>query len=206
MFSMSERDIELIHYGLALPQPYLQRCTREEFGIPSDSFVVGFVGRLVSQKNVSLLVEAASRLQHLFFVIVGGGPLLEELSAQKATLGVSNLIFVGSIPKGAEAMPLFNIFCLPSRWEGFGLVLIEAMLQGIPVLGSSAGAIPEIIGDAGLLFPSDDLEALVGKLLWAESHAQELNELADKGRERARTYFSRGAMVKKTVALYKELQ
>lgn len=151
--------VTTVYYGVNPSN--LPAYTRQEFGISADAFVVGFVGRLAEQKNLFVFLDAIRQRPQVMAVIIGNGPLKSQLVEYAQNNNITNIRFLGAIPDAERAMPLFDVFCLPSLWEGLGLVLIEAMLRHIPILGSCRGAVPEILaqGKYGILFEpnSDDL-------------------------------------------------
>jgi glycosyltransferase involved in cell wall biosynthesis len=125
---------------------------------------------------------------------------------------VSRLCWHGRLP--STAMPGFyrglDLFVLPSRttasWkEQFGRVLVEAMACGVPVIGSTSGEIPHVMGDSGLLFAEDDLAALVGHLQRLMANHTERMALGKAGRQRALTHFSMVSVAERTVAVYQQL-
>ncbi len=196
--------IDTIHYGV---EPVTTgRLTRNDLGIPSDAFVVGFIGRLVPQKNLSVLIDALATRPDMVGVLVGDGPLRETLRRDIAIRDAKNIYMLGSIPDASRAMTAFDVFCLPSLWEGLGLVLVEAMLQGVPIVASTCGAIPEVLGggscgllcaptSAGLGYALDTVKA--DPLGASQRTANGLTHCADR--------FSSEMMVRKTIALYSEL-
>jgi glycosyltransferase involved in cell wall biosynthesis len=132
-------------------------------------FVIGFVGRLVKAKGVEILLKVLATLpQSCEAMIVGDGPERESLQTLANELGIlSRAQFVGAV--ASAKLPLLlatmDVVVLPSlttrHWkEQFGRVLIEAMACGIPVLGSTSGEIPNVIGDAGLIFKEGSVEGL----------------------------------------------
>lgn len=145
-------QITTVYYGIdpLNTPPY----SRKDFNIAEDAFVVGFVGRLTEQKNLRVLLEALKQHSSIVGVIVGNGPQKDELVQFSKVNEFRNVHFLGVITSADRVMPIFNIFCLPSLWEGLGLVLIEAMLRKVPIMGSRRGAIPEILNDGqhGILF------------------------------------------------------
>lgn len=168
-------------------------------------FTIGYVGRLVSQKGVSDLVEAVAKLKgdwHLKFI--GGGPERELLEEQVRRLNIAEQVsFLGFLSRQdvINQMQTLHVLALPSRttstWkEQFGVVLVEAMLSGTPVIGSSSGAIPEVIGDAGLIFPEGDVSALVACLQRLHDDSGLRCELAERGRQRALERYSATALAK----------
>ena len=112
-------------------------------------------------------------------------------------------------------MPAFyqmlDVFVLPSRtmpnWkEQFGRVLIEAMACAVPVVGSSSGEIPQVIGAAGLVFPEGDLGALGGCLARLQAEPDERRRLGQAGRERVLAQFTMGEIAERTVKVYQALK
>ncbi len=195
--------VSVIPYGISPPPTVLNRVeARSRLGLRGDMFTVGFVGRLTPQKNVGVLIEAMKRMPSAECVIVGEGELRKILETEAA--GAHNIKFVGHRADASELMPAFDVLCLPSKWEGLGLVLIEAMLRGVPVAGSRAGAIPEILdeGRCGTLFDGDDVDSLIQAIEAARSNG---GETAARARAFARETFTVEKMTRQTLQLYQEL-
>ena len=141
-------------------------ATRAQFDLGAP--LAGYVGRLVPEKGVDLFIDALADLPDIHGVIAGDGPERAALEAQAARRGVTDrLRFTGVLtPADAErVIGALDVLVLPSRtrpnWsEQFGRVLIEAMASGAVVVAARSGAIPEVVGDGGLLFPEDDVPAL----------------------------------------------
>lgn len=178
------------------------------------AFVVGYVGRLVPEKGVDLLLEALAGLKGAWrLAIVGAGPERGRLEALARRVGAMERVsFEGALP--SLQMPLLyrklDVLVLPSRsrpnWiEQFGRVLVEAMACGVPVVGSSCGEIPHVVGDAGLIFPEGDVEALQGRLALLMENPALRAELAARGRERVLRCFTQDQVAARTVAVYREL-
>lgn len=138
----------------------------QEFNIDDDKPIILFVGNVIKRKNVDLLLEAKKRMDtKANLVIVGDGPLLGQLKAKaenehhEGTL--ENVCFTGSRTDVEDIIPSCDLLVLPSFSESFGLVLIEALSCGKPVIGSNVGGIKEIITeDVGLLIDPNDSEDL----------------------------------------------
>jgi glycosyltransferase involved in cell wall biosynthesis len=174
-------------------------------------FIVGYVGRLVPEKGVDLLLEALSGLEGMWRAyILGSGPAREALETQTRQLGLADRVsFDAQIP--STQMPAYyrqlDALVIPSRtrpnWkEQFGRVLIEAMASGVPVIGSDSGEIPHVIGDAGLIFPegrADVLRAHLSSLL-RDLHLR--GELARRGRERVLARFTQAQIAARTHKVY----
>lgn len=200
--------ITTIRYGVRIPDRLRPRGEiRRELGLPPEAFVVGFVGRLEPQKNVPLLLEALRTLPEIRAVIVGGGSLEAALREEARKHPPGQVHFTGYRPDGADLMPAFDLFCLPSDWEGLGLVLLEAMARRVPIAGSRAGAIPEILsqGRHGWLFPTGDAAALRALLARAAASPEELARMAGEAEAHVRREFTVEAMVERTSAVYARL-
>lgn len=162
------------------------------------AFVAAYVGRLVEGKGVDLLIDALAELPaHVRGVIVGNGPKARDLRERAARRGVAERVeFRDAVvhESVAHLLPSFDVVVLPSRtmaqWrEQFGRILVEAMACGVPVIGSTAGEIPEVIGDAGLVFKEGSVEGLRLGLerLLADSSLR--GDLIERGLRRVREKF-----------------
>ncbi len=177
-------------------------------------FRVGYMGRLVPEKGVDLLLRAAAAVpMPLELVIVGSGEAEPSLRALAQKLGLEERVNFLK-PVGSEAvgklMGEFHVLVLPSRttrrWkEQFGRVLAEAMATGCVVIGSDCGEIPRVIGDAGLVFPEGDVEALSQSLESVLSSESLYYELSAKARSRAQQFYSQEAVAAKHVEFYRIL-
>jgi glycosyltransferase involved in cell wall biosynthesis len=178
---------------------------------PSSCFQIGYVGRLVEEKGVDLLLRALAGLKEDWLLsILGDGPFKPQLErlAQELALG-DRVTFESPLP--STKMPSYykrlNVLVLPSRtrrhWkEQFGRVLIEAMACGIPVVGSDSGEIPQVIGEAGLIFPEGDKEALRAHLGLLMRDRKLGSALVEKGRERVTQKYTQKQIAKETHDVY----
>jgi N-acetyl-alpha-D-glucosaminyl L-malate synthase BshA len=125
---------------------------KNEFGL-EDKPIVLFVGNLIKRKNVDSLLEAKKVAKSDYYlVIVGDGPLFKKLNKKVDEDNIRDVIFTGSRDDVEDIIPGCDVLVLPSFSESFGLVLIEALACGKPVIGSDVGGISEIINDdVGLL-------------------------------------------------------
>jgi glycosyltransferase involved in cell wall biosynthesis len=162
-----------------------------------ERFAVGYVGRLLPAKGIDILIEALARLpETAALTLVGRGPERGALAALAARRGVAARVdFRDAVPseRVAEELGRFHALVLPSRttrgWkEQFGRVIVEAMSVGVPVIGSSSGAIPEVIGDAGLVFPEGDAGELAARLRRLAGDPGERAALAARGHARAQEF------------------
>jgi glycosyltransferase involved in cell wall biosynthesis len=174
--------------------------------------VVGAIGRLVPQKAMHVLIEATPALlaahPGLRVLIVGGGPLRADLEAQAARLGVARAVhFAGYQEDVVSAYAAMDVFVLPSRDEGFGLVFLEAMAVGVPVVGTRVIGSEDAVEDGvtGRLVPYADpaaLAAAIGGILGSPDLARRLRETAS---ERVRRVSSREQCAARVEELYREL-
>ena len=136
---------------------------RKDLNIPKDAFVVGMVGRMSPQKAPDIFVKMAKRVRakvpNAHFIIVGNGNQEAEIRKYAEDNGFSDSLHItGWVDNPMSYVELFDVACLLSRWEGFGLALPEYMMAGKPIVASRVDAIPNIIrdGENGLLVEADD--------------------------------------------------
>lgn len=138
---------------------------REELGL-DDKPVVMFVGNIIKRKNVESLIEAKKIANSDYYlVIVGNGPLFKKLKKKVEDENIRDVIFTGSRDDVENIIPSCDVLVLPSFSESFGLVLIEALACGKPVIGSNVGGITEIItNDVGLLVNPNKVSSIAGAI------------------------------------------
>lgn len=194
-------------YGID-PDMYPPRQQRER-----ETFVIGYVGRLVLYKGLGVLIEALSGLpENCQLRLLGSGPDEEELRRIAAERGVAErVVFAGAVSSSEVPREIgeMDVVVLPSlsrpNWkEQFGRVLIEAMACEVPVVGSDSGEIPYVIGDAGLVTPEGDMEALRAALLRLATQPDVRETLAHKGRERVLAHYTQEQVARKIVSVYHE--
>lgn len=166
-----ERKIELIPCGVVVPDVLPSReAARAELGIAPDTFVIGAASRLDRRKGLHELIEAVAKLPtggtRLELVIGGDGPERDALAVQAQIALADRGRLTGRLPSLDTLYAASDVFALPSRFEGFGLVYVEAALHGIPSVGYRAGGVPDAIldGETGLLVQPGDLDALAAAL------------------------------------------
>ncbi len=179
----------------------------------SDCFVIGYVGRLLQMKGVDTLIEAGARIKFPFkLILLGSGEdksRFREL-AKKHQIN-QDIIWIDAVPP--EEVPTYlncmDTLVLPSRttpdWvEFFGRVLIEAMACEVPVIGSDSGEIPQVIGDAGLVFPEGDAEVLAEKITLIANNPSLYQSLQKKGLVRVQN-FTWETIAERTYEVYQQL-
>jgi len=181
----------------------------------SQPFRIGYTGgRLVPEKGLDLLLRAAAGLPgHWQVRLLGSGPDQPRLESLARELGIDARVrFDARVPSAEMPAYIRDLDCviLPSltrpNWkEQFGRVLIEAMACEVPVIGSSSGEIPNVIDDAGLVFPEGDVAALRAHLETLQREPARRRELGARGRARVLAHFTQAHIAAETYGVYRKL-
>ena len=179
-----------------------------------EGLALGFVGRLVHRKGLDTLLEALTRHRELTWTltVVGDGPAREELEALASARRLAARIrWVGAVSPAdvAKTWPLLDVMIQPSRmseeWsEPTGHTLAEAMANEVAVIGTASGATAEVIGDAGLVVPPDDPDALA-KAIGGMADPETRWSYAEAARARAISRFSDDAVAEASVHFWREI-
>lgn len=179
---------------------------------PGPALAIGFLGRLVPERGLDLLFRACVPLPGRWTVtVIGTGPSQEELEALAERLGIAaRVTWLGALHRQAidEIWPTLDCVALPSRstehWvEAFGRAAVEAMAHGLPVVATSSGILPEIVGDAGRIVPEDDVPALTAALQDLLTDPALLAQLSMRSRRRAVEEFSPTAIAARTLDVWR---
>ena len=177
---------------------------------PGEELRIGYVGRLEAHKGIDVLLESVAPRPTWTLAIVGGGPAESDLRRRAKVLGLAERVtFVGPVDHGAlpATYRSFDVVAIPSvptpRWEEqFCRVAVEAMASGVPVVASRSGALPEVIGDAGILAAPGDAGELRGALDQVATDPGVWEKLRRAGLERA-ARFSWESVADDYVRLYR---
>jgi glycosyltransferase involved in cell wall biosynthesis len=189
---------------------------RRELGWGKDDRAIVSVGRLVPVKGQDLLVSAAPaiieglapRSSVVRFLVVGDGPERENLARLARRLGVGDRFsFVGLRADVPRLLSAADLMVMPSRNEGLGMSMIEAMAASLPVVGARVGGIPEVVEDnvTGTLVPPDDPGALARACVEILSDHQRARAMGGAGRKRARELFAVEKSVEIMARLYRDM-
>lgn len=207
----------------SLFKPQSQPELAKQLKIQKSDFVVGFVGRFVEEKGLLTLVEALAGLAEKPWklLLLGRGPLQSTLLEMAAEKGMKEkLILVESVPHDRvyQYINLMHALVLPSQttyqfktltaagWkEQFGHVLIEAMACQVPAIGSDSGEIPNVIGEAGLVFPEGNVAELQKCLMQLMENPELKDRLAKLGYQKAMNQYTNKALAKQLLDFYKQI-
>lgn len=213
---LPRRQVSMIMNGVAPPRPIDPAETadlRARLGIREGETVIGIVGRLFEwHKRHTDLLRAfralCDRRDDLRLLIVGDGPDRAMLEALAAELGIAErVIFTGYQPDARAYYTVMDIFALSSVQEAFGLVLVEAMFAGLPVVATRVGGVPHIVAESetGLLVPPGDQARLAETLSTLIEDPELRRAMGERGHRRAHERFSSGRYVADVERLYQDL-
>lgn len=210
---LKPQKIKIIYNGIDISQFCIQppNGLLEEFKIPEHVPIIGFVGQLDERKGIANLLNAYKlvnkQLPQTRLLLVGDGKLRSFIEKQKDGLpNPSNIVLTGFQEDIPGIMSLIDVLALPSYWEGFGLVLIEAMAAGKPVVTTKVSSMPEIVRDGvhGYLVEPGDSTALAKALLKILTNAQSAVQMGAQGRQEVEQHFTLNRMIDKIEELFFE--
>lgn len=183
---------------------------RTDFGIADDAFVVGMIGRISPQKAPDIFIKSArlihDNIKNSAFIIVGDGEEREEVEcfARENDL---NLIITGWTDEPYSYLKMFDVAVLLSRWEGFGLAVVEYMAAEKNVVATRTDAIPTLIDDGvdGLLVEVDNPEDVKEKVMWLYNHPNEAKAMRDKALQKVIKRYDISRVVDQHVEMFNKL-
>lgn len=207
----NDNKLELIPNGIDVEAV---KCAvpkrRMDFGIADDAFVVGMIGRISPQKAPDIFIKSAKlihdNIKNSAFIIVGDGEEREEVEcfARENDL---NLIITGWTDKPYSYLKMFDVAVLLSRWEGFGLAVVEYMAAEKNVVATRTDAIPTLIDDGvdGLLVEVDNPEDVKEKVMWLYNHPNEAKAMRDKALQKVIKRYDISRVVDQHVEMFNKL-
>ena len=207
----SEDKLELIPNGIDIDAVRSAIAVkRSHLGIADDAFVVGMIGRLSAQKAPDVFIRAAEiihkEIPNSAFIIVGDGEQREEIETFARQHGL-HLVVTGWTDKPYSYLKAFNVAMLLSRWEGFGLAIVEYMAAEKNVVATRADAIPSLIedGEDGFLVDIDNPEQAADKVLWLHIHPNEAEEMRQKALRKVKDKYDINRVVKQHINMFNGL-
>lgn len=208
---IARQRIRVVENGVTPPRLLARQAARIALGLADDTFVVGFVGRFDHQKGVDRLVRIARLLEQRYgrrlqVVAIGSGDFDRAAGDEARDLPL-NLHIAGRVDDARRYFSAFDLLALPSRYEGFPYVCLEAVAAHVPMVATDVAGAAELIAAyrVGLTVPNDDdpaaFAAAVGRLV---DHPAAFGLMRDQC-ARAYPHFSADAMVDRTLAVYREL-
>jgi len=185
---------------------------RGELGLAPDTPLIGNVAHMTDHKGQCYLIDAMpsilNKLPAAHLVIAGTGELHDELVAQVARLGIERAVsFLGFRSDVPSLVSALDVFVMSSHMEGLGTSILDAMACGVPVVGTEAGGIPEIItdGENGMLVPTRNPEMLARAVVRVLADKHLADRLAAAGRLTVGERFTVDTMVEGNLAVYRDL-
>ncbi|EDL65257.1 glycosyltransferase [Bacillus sp. SG-1] len=195
-----EKKIEIIHNGIRSAR-FLEIDPVHIEGLTVKDPVILTVGRLEKEKNHEVIIKALKFTSNVHLLVAGDGKRKGELESLAINSGVSSRVhFLGERQDIPELMKMASIYIQPSKWEGFGLAVLEAMTSGLPVIASDIPGLREVVGSSGLLFDPENVQDLVKKIEDLLNDPGLIKELRLKSIERSKEF-----SVEKTAEQYLKL-
>lgn len=207
--------IKVVYKGIH-PEAYLTATDdrmriREEFGIGPGEHLVGFVGQIDERKCIKDIIKSIplvlQAMPNTKFLFVGKGNLEDYLLEQRSQLGLTKEIIYAGFRKDIPAiMKAIDLLILPSKAEGFGYVLIEAMAAAKPVVATNASSIPEIVqhGETGLLVPVHQPDKLAKAIVTILQDKNMAVLMGENGRDRMLANFTIDRMMSQIESIFRE--
>ena len=195
-------DVEAVRNAVGL--------SRESLGIADDAFVVGMIGRLSPQKAPDVFVRAAKlvhdEIPNSAFIIVGNGEEEEEVRAFAKENGLQ-LVVTGWTDEPYSYLKVFDVAMLLSRWEGFGLAVVEYMAAEKNVVASRTDAIPTLVEDGvdGLLVDVDSPQEAADRVLWLYRHPEEAAEMRRKALKKVTEKYDISRVINQHMEMFNKL-
>jgi glycosyltransferase involved in cell wall biosynthesis len=193
----------VIYYGITDPYshpehaPYRKQERSEILGLPPNAFVLGFVAEFIAWKDHPTLIAAFARVAEAFpdvwLLLIGVGEMRDHVAALAERLPCRDrILFLGPRPDARRLLGLLDAYVHPSRGEGLGLAVVEAMLTEVPVIVSDEGAFPEYVQhrDTGLVFKGGDTDGLARAIRELITQPELSRRLGTTGRIRCLERFS----------------
>jgi glycosyltransferase involved in cell wall biosynthesis len=207
---IAPQKIRVVLNGIDPPNFPPRDSARQQLGLRPEDFCIGFVGRLTAQKAPELLVAALAELKQnhpsAVAILIGSGPLENQLRTQIEQLGLARHVRLLGDTVATHIMPAFDVFCLPSRYEGLPYVLLEALAAGLPIVARRVGGVAACVEHQrnGFIVENESSSELATALARLASDLNLRREFACDSAAKATT-FSADRMIDETLAVYESV-
>ncbi len=213
---ISKNKANVIYNSLPLKTPGGERVTqrqdvRASMGLCEDEVLFLFCGRLEKQKGVDILLDAIAKMDkevQFKVALCGAGDLRKELNEQADRLGIQHrLHWLGWQSEVSQFYAAADIYIMPSRWESFGLVFLEAMNYEMPILSTKTQAIPEVVADkiCGLLSDNENSDQLAENMLLLLSDKELALKMGREGKKRLNNLFTFNTFIQSHMIIYEKM-
>ncbi|MFC2103578.1 glycosyltransferase family 4 protein [Bacteroidota bacterium] len=208
-----DKKIQVVYHGIDAAKYNKENatCLRNSLGLVDEDFIIGFVGRLNVQKGIKYMLDAfklvTDKYKNAHLLIAGTGDLENTIRDFASKFNLENKIhLLGFRTDIHNLMRAFDVFLLPSLWEGFGIVLIEAMAAGKACVATSTSSIPEIVEDgiSGILVPPENAESIADALKKLISDPIKREEFGKEGQKIVQQKFTIERMINDYEKLFQE--
>lgn len=209
LISINKKKIETVYYGI--DKEYIRTITnnKKKILLPKGKLIFGSMGRLVKQKNFEFIIKSFKKYNensnsNSILVIAGKGPEARKLKILVNKLNLKNYVFfIGHVDNVANFLKQIDVFCMNSKFEGLGLVMLEAMAFGKPIIAPKISAIPEVVKDRfnGLLTKTDNIKSYVNAMKKLENFKFR-KKLSQKNKLYLKNKFSFDKMINKIQKVY----
>lgn len=205
--------IDVIYHGIEVEDFTNEEGeAKEGLGIAESCPVIGTVGRFEPQKALDDLLKAVKlvkeRHPRIQLILVGDGPLKRDLEGLATDLGIrDNVVFAGWKKEVGSYIASMDVFCLSSLWEALGIVLLEAMAAGKPIVATRVGGVPEVVeeGEGGILVPPGRPEELASGIRLLLSSPERRKRMGHYNKEKVKKEFNVEDMIRKYEAMYERI-
>ncbi len=194
---VASRKVHVVHPGIRQPTAHDRDDARARFGLGKGEYVIGCMSRLVQHKGVAdLILAIPGGPDHSTLLVAGDGPERERLEQLANQVAPGRVQFLGQVDETGPFFAALDVFVLPSHSEGFGLVLIEAALHRVPVIGTRIGGVEDAVVDGvtGILVRPHDSAELARAMLRLFEARDLADQLVAEGYRRASREFTERAM------------
>lgn len=205
------RKLEVIENGINVKAVQEAKAVkRKDFGIPDDAFVIGMIGRLSPQKAPDVFIKAAKIISHeipnTYYIIVGSGEEEREIKQYAEENGL-HLLVTGWTDAPYSYLKIFDVAVLLSRWEGFGLAIVEYMAAGKNFVATNVDAIPTIVEDGvdGVLVNVDSPHEVADKVRYFYTHPVEAARMRDRAKEKVVRKYDISRVVQQHKEMFRKL-